>query len=117
MSLEIKTAPTMVYTIHMAGDIGVAKQVCRQYCYDKGFCVTVTPTSYVYTGGQEEGFMVGIINYPRFPNGEPMLYAAARELFERLLVACCQHSGTIVGPTETTWISRRLQPSERDGKV
>ena len=33
----------------------------------EGDCVTVTPTEYRYLHGNEPGFVVGWINYPRFP--------------------------------------------------
>ena len=51
----------------MAGDIEVARKVCHDFCDELGWCVTVTPTTYVYRGREEAGFIVGAINYARFP--------------------------------------------------
>ena len=33
-----------------------------------GLCVSVIPTKYIYVNGKEEGVIVRLINYPRFPN-------------------------------------------------
>lgn len=53
--------------------IASAESICQKYCDDTGFCVSVTPTKYVYTKGGEEGVIVGIINYPRFPSDSATL--------------------------------------------
>jgi hypothetical protein len=60
------TAASYPVSVFMAGDIAAAVDYARQYCDEHGLCVTVTPTIYVYTGGQEVGLAVGLINYPRF---------------------------------------------------
>ena len=91
----------------MAGDIEQAKQVCREYCFDVGLCVHVEPISFIYTGGEEAGFKVGLLNYPRFPSSVVDLISKARFLSELLMVRLCQHSYSIAGPEETIWISRR----------
>lgn len=97
--------PTIRVDIYMAGDIATAKQVCREYCRDVGFCVHIEPVDYIYTGGEEVGFKVGIINYPRFPAEYRTLRDHAREIADRLLVRCCQTSVCIVGPEDTWWYS------------
>ena len=102
-----KTAPTLNFTIFMAGDFEQARQVCREYCLEVGACVTVEPTTYIYTGGEEAGIRVGLINYPRFPSDVYGIKDRARELARRLMERLCQLSYTIVGPTETEWFSRR----------
>ncbi|MBN7755467.1 hypothetical protein JYP46_01405 [Nitratireductor aquimarinus] len=100
-------APTIKYEIFIAGDIQQAKQVCREFCFAEGLCVTVEPVTYIYTGGEEEGVRVGLINYPRFPTNKDDLAAVARDLASSLMRRLCQHSYSIVGPDETEWISRR----------
>jgi len=47
-----------------------AEIICQEYCNYEGYCVTVTPTQFIYAGGQEEGCIVGLIQYPRFPKEE-----------------------------------------------
>jgi hypothetical protein len=100
-------AATIRFEIFMAGDLAQAKQMCREYCFAIGLCVTIEPTTYIYTGGEEEGFRIGLINYPRFPGTEDSLRARANELADLLMKRLCQHSYSIVGPRETEWVSRR----------
>lgn len=104
--LNIST-PTIRFDIYMAGDLAQARQVCREYCFEVGLCVHFEPVDFIYTGGEEAGFKVGLINYPRFPTEEDLLAATAEALAQRLMEHLCQHSFCIVGPSETTWFSRR----------
>jgi hypothetical protein len=100
----MKSADTIVVTVYMAGDIDTAKRWLRKRCYERGLCVTVTPTTFTYTGGEEAGFAVGFVNYPRFPTTTSKLFVRALEIAGGLLVECCQRSALVVGPTETTWV-------------
>lgn len=101
--------PTIRFDIFIAGDWAVAKQVCREHCFLAGLCVTVEPVAYIYTGGEEDGVRVGLINYPRFPSSHDELLNKARELAETLMHRLCQHSFSVVGPNQTEWYSRRPQ--------
>lgn len=101
------SAPTVRVDIFIAGDLDVAKQVCREHCLEVGLCVTVEPVAYIYTGGEEAGVRVGLINYPRFPATESEIAEKAQGLADRLMHRLCQLSYSIVTPTETTWFSRR----------
>lgn len=101
------TAETIRFDIFIAGDIWHAKRVCREYCFSVGLCVTVEPVDYIYTGGEEAGVRIGLINYPRFPTTEAELFEKATKLAGRLLGHLCQHSYAIVGPRETVWFTRR----------
>lgn len=103
----MSTAPTLNFAIFIAGDVDQAKQVCREFCLARGFCVTVEPVTYIYTGGEEAGVRVGIINYPRFPLEKAELAARTKALANSLMERLCQHSYSIVGPDETEWFSRR----------
>jgi len=102
-----KTAQSYPISIFMAGDISRAVECCRAYCDEMGFCVTVTPTTYVYTSGQEAGFIVGLINYPRFPSRPDELLDRAVEVAEKLRDELHQDSFSIQTPTDTHWFSRR----------
>jgi hypothetical protein len=93
--------------IYMAGDYGTALATCRRYFFDKGGCVNVQRTEYVYTGGQEAGVVVEVINYARFPTDQQSLDALAHDLAETLRVALCQHSYSVVTPTESRFVSYR----------
>jgi len=102
------TAPTYTVQIMIAGDFNDARRICRKFCIDEGFCVTVTATEYVYTGGCESGVIVGCINYPRFSSGKFELMEKAERLAETLKAGLSQHSYTLVAPDVTTWRSDRI---------
>jgi len=104
-----KTAATFNVEIHMAGDIASAGQYIQRYAAETGMCVTLTAQSFIYTGGREEGFKVGFINYARFPKDQADIVALAIDLSDCLLVHLGQHSYSIVTPVETIWYSRREQ--------
>lgn len=96
---------TYTISVYMAGDIEQAKQVLRGHCYRRGLCVTVTPTHFIYTGGEETGYIVGFVNYPRFPCAPADLWERAREIVHDLLVVGNQRSALFVAPDRTEWIS------------
>lgn len=110
--MTLKTAPTFNVDIHMAGDITLAGQVIQRYAAETGLCVTLTPQSFIYTGGREEGFRVGFINYPRFPKEPADILSRARDLASVLRVQLGQHSYSIVTPTETIWVSHRQEEAQ-----
>lgn len=101
------TQPTHTVRLYLSGPIEVAKQVCREECLREGLCVTIEPTTFIYTGGEEAGYVVGLLNYPRFPSIPAALTARARDLAVKLLDRTCQHSVLIVTPTESEWITKR----------
>lgn len=98
-------------SIFIAGDHAKALELCRTYCDEVGYCVTVTPTSYVYRDGQEAGVIVGLINYARFPAEPEAIEAKALALANRLRVVLEQQSFTIQTPTQSTFHSWREEAS------
>lgn len=62
-SMTEKTVPSFNVDIHMAGDIVHAGQIIQRYAAETGLCVTLTPQSFIYTGGREEGFKVGFTSW------------------------------------------------------
>jgi hypothetical protein len=105
--LHIAAAPTVRYDVFMAGDLAEARRFCRRFVFEVGLCVHLEAVDYVYKGGEEAGFKVGLINYPRFPKEDREIRAQAEELGLRLMEELCQESFCVVGPAETTWYSRR----------
>ena len=93
--------------IYIAGPISEIEQVCREFVLEVGLCVTVTPTKYIYTGGEETGVIVELINYPRFPSTPDEVNNKALTLADKIMVQTCQGSYTIVTPDETVYYSRR----------
>lgn len=101
-----QTAKTWTAQIYIAGDYAQALEACRDFC-ERGCCVTVTPTTYIYTHGEEAGVVVGLIQYPRRPAPEDELHNTARHLALHLLESLHQGSVTVVTPGTTRFYSRR----------
>lgn len=105
--MNIKDVGTCWVKIYLSGPIEQAKQIMRQDCLREGLCVTVEPTTYIYTGGEEAGYVVGLINYPRFPTTQAALDRRAMHLMEILLAGTFQTSALMMTPEKTTWVTTR----------
>ena len=106
METKVKECDTYWVKIYMAGDINVAKQTCREFCMI-GLCVNVHETDYIYTLGEESGFYVELINYPRFPTTGNDITNKATELADLLMQRCFQGSYSLMTPEKTYWVTRR----------
>ncbi len=100
-------APSYPVSIFIAGSAFDAESLCLDFCDEVGLCVTVTETVYCYTGGEEAGVIVGLINYPRFPSTPSAIWQRAEELAARLCAGLKQQSYTIQAPDKTVWFSHR----------
>lgn len=105
---KMKREEEKTYTaqIYIPGPAPDAERICREFCL-RGLCVTVEPVEFVYTGGQESGVRVGLINYPRFPSDPETIFAVAEELAFVLIDKLHQHSASIVASDRTAWLSSR----------
>ena len=81
-----------------------AIDICRKYCDHVGLGVTVTPTNFVYVGGDEPGVIVGLIHYPRFPKTEKAMCRDAIDLAQMLRQGLKQQRVSIVFPKKTIMI-------------
>ncbi len=102
-----KTESTYWIEICIAGDLSIGKQVCRKYCYEVGLCVTVVPADFIYTGGEESGMIIRLVNYPRFPNDQYKIKEIAVDLGCKLRKELCQHTFLLVDPSVTEWFDER----------
>lgn len=102
-----KTEPSFNVTVYIAGDLQTARDSLRRQCIEEGLCVTLTPTSFIYTGGAEEGVAVGFVNYPRFPKTPDEIKGRAVKVATELMYAMCQLSALVVTPVETMWLTNR----------
>lgn len=102
-----KECETYTAKIYLAGPIEVAKQIIRRECL-VGLCVTIEPTTYIYTKGEEVGYVVGLINYPRFPQTADAIFETAVQLGTTLLNETYQGSFTIVATDRTKFFSTRV---------
>jgi hypothetical protein len=108
-------APSYPVSIFVGGGVWEAETICLAYCDEVGLCVTVTETTYLYTGGETGGVIVGLINYPRFPSTPAAIWGHAEALALRLIEGLKQESASIQAPDKTVWISFREQ--SETGKV
>ena len=102
-----KTVNTFWVKIYISGPIEETKQILRQDCLREGLCVTIEPTLYIYTGGEEAGCVVGLINYPRFPSTPEYLWDRAVDLAMKLLEGTYQESVLIMSHFKTQWFTKR----------
>lgn len=105
--MKLASAPTYTIRLYLSGPIEIAKQAIREECLREGLCVTIEPTTFIYTGGEEAGFVVGLVNYPRFPSEPEALLTRARAVMGKLLEATHQHSALLVAPNLTEWVTKR----------
>lgn len=103
---EFVTATPIEFTLYMAGDYNHAKQILQKYV-EKGECVSIIKTDYIYKYGAESGFAVKLINYPRFPRSHDQLQDVIIEIAYMLLEALGQGSFTITGPKHNLFYDRR----------
>jgi hypothetical protein len=101
------TCDTFWARIYIAGPIEVAKQLLRAECMREGLCVTIEPTHFLYTGAEESGYVVGLVNYPRFPSTPEALHERAVRVLHLLLDGTHQHSAMLMEPNATYWYSKR----------
>lgn len=105
--MKTEVAPTFAVRLYLSGPIEVAKQIVRADVLEAGLCVTIEPTLFIYTGGEESGYVVGLLNYPRFPTTTEALTERARSLMQKLLDGTHQHSALMVTPDGSVWITKR----------
>ena len=105
--MKTVTSWTYVVRLYLSGPIEIAKQEIRAETLRAGLCVTIEPTTFIYTGGEEAGYVVGLLNYPRFPCDQGALKARARDLMHLLLSATHQHSALMVTQDGSEWITCR----------
>lgn len=87
------------------GSLKKARKLCQEYVDDVSLCVTITPTEFIYVHGREKGIKVGLINYPRFPEGDFQIKIYAMNLAEKLMIAFQQCRVSIVLPSETIMLT------------
>lgn len=100
---NVNTCKTFYANIHIAGDAKMAEMCAREYTFHKGWCVQIHDVKYVYTAGAEDGLLVRIIAYPRFPKSEVILMEEVQEFATVLANRLCQASYTIETPTNTMY--------------
>lgn len=106
MITESKTVDPYWVRIYIAGDLARIEEVCREYC-EKGGCVNVSATNYIYTYGEQSGAVVEFINYPRFPEHPAKIWYKAIWLAKGIAERCHQKSWTIMAPDRSAYYERK----------
>lgn len=102
-----KLEPTYWVKIYLSGPIEMAKQIVRKFAKSNNICVTIEPTLYIYSGGEELGYVIGLINYPRFPSTPEELWNKSIALVRLLHDGTFQWSALVMSPERTLWLSDR----------
>lgn len=101
--MEYKKADSHKVQIFIAGDYAKAVDVCREFCAETPWCVSVAKTDFVYTGGMESGVCVTAINYARFPASIETTREKAEALASLLCKELYQRTYTIIDGEESRW--------------
>lgn len=102
-----KDVDTYWAEICIAGDYQEAKSALRKYTIDNKLCVTLTKTDFIYTGGAEEGVLIRIVNYPRFPKDYHSINVISWDLAKYLMEELSQLTALVVTPHTTHWFNNR----------
>lgn len=95
---------TWYATLHIAGNIDVAKAFIQKRILNDGACFQIAPCDYVYSGGAETGMTIRCIHYPRFvENGPEKLLERLMKLANDLAIELGQKSYTIETSDRTTY--------------
>lgn len=81
--------------IFIAGGEYDVRSACARYCNNVGLCVTMTKTNYIYTSGSAEGWIIGLINYAKYPKKKAEVWDSAWWLTKTLLYFTGQEDCTI----------------------
>jgi hypothetical protein len=87
-------------------DFSYLESVVQDNVNEVKLCVTVTKTKFLYTDGYDDGAIIGLINYPRFPSTKEELKAKALELSKILLDKLKQQRVSVVFSDETIMLSK-----------
>lgn len=89
-------------SIHSVDEV---RSVLQSYVDKVGLCVTLTPTEFIYSNGNELGVIIGLINYPRFPQDNYVTAAQAIEIARKLMLAMGQTRVSVVFPDRTVMLT------------
>ena len=80
------------------------EEILQNDCDTNGFAYTLTPTRFIYKNGNENGCIIGVINYPRFPRDKSWLKAKTYHLTQQLLKIFKQERISIVCTDDTIMV-------------
>jgi hypothetical protein len=119
--MDFKKLPRFDVQIHIGAKVGYTdttiseEQVlkyCQMFCDTNCVGVTVTRTNFVYPNGNEPGYIVGLINYPRFPVYDFVVFDMSFDFAQHLMQAMEQFRCTIFTPTEILVLENKFITEE-----
>lgn len=87
-------------------DLEEVEELMQKFVDENNECVTITPTKFVYTKGNEPGVIVGLIAYPRFAKSDFIIKERAVEIGKILMVAFKQNRLTITTPEQSIMLEQ-----------
>lgn len=81
--------------IHTLDDV---RKICDEFVNEVKDCITITPTEFRYVKGNENGVIIGYIQYPRFPRSEHDIKCRALMLGYKLMHELRQYRVTVTTP-------------------
>lgn len=96
-------------SLYIGGCITTAKAVLARRAAEEGACWSVEPTEFIYSGGREVGMAIRDINYARFPRTVDEVERRMAAVAVELMTALGQGSCSIVGPTQSRYLTRRKE--------
>lgn len=103
--MNIKNCDSYCVKIYIAGCYSIIKQACHDFVKEQPLCINLKRVEYIYTGGEESGVVIEIINYARFPKTEAEINNTALSLGNFIKDKANQKSFSIVTPTKSTYIN------------
>lgn len=91
------------------------EHLCQSFCDTNKVAVTITETKFIYPGGDEPGYIIGLINYPRFPSTEDEVLKSAEDLAYWLMERLDQFRCSIFTP-DTIYLleNKNVNPELQD---
>ncbi len=81
--------------------------ICQKFVDEVGECVSVTPTEFIYTKGNENGVVIGFIQYPRFPRKKKQIKKRAIQLGTMLIFELNQYKVTVTTPSKSYMLENK----------
>ena len=99
-----KIVETYIVRIYISSCVEAVSQILSEYAFNNGACFTVEPTKFIYTGGQENGVVIGMVKYPKFEKSNTEIFNEAIKVAKIVLSKTFQRTCLVVASDETYWM-------------
>jgi hypothetical protein len=103
---EVETYTATIYvgtsdSLRNSDEYWLGHRLCQTYCDAVGLCVSIKQTRFIYTGGNEYGLEIFLMDYPRFPSDKDTIRRHAIQLATNLKRELKQKRVSVVFPDKT----------------